>query len=927
MNNITINLLSILKDKGINTEYGIYNPSGIYNNPLTGEPYKNIYSNIYSTLGGEYLSNTYQNLSKNWANKIVYNNKDKIINTIIENQVILLTAGTGVGKTILVPRIALHSFDYKEKIICTIPKRLPTFNTASFVAKCMDVVLGEEVGYYYQGTHQIDKNNKNTKLIFTTTGSLISRMTGDDPLLLDYKCIIVDEAHERSVQTDQLLLLLKKACITRKDLKIIIMSATIDLERLRNYYPNKDFKFGEVDAGSELSYPVKDAWLDKKPLDWKPVAINITLNILEKTISGDIMIFVKSGGDATQFCQLLQREMQNFRNKLKKRQNLSSLKSSSKSLHELSLKSSSKLKIPVEYKINPLCIKLESSSKIDEQILATDENKYKTLLDDNGYPYTRKIVVTTNVAESSLTFEGIVFIIDSGYEYTEGYEPSTRVRSLLENMISQSAVKQRKGRAGRTQPGYCFHLYSENEMKHFEKYPKPSIEKTDITNDILDLMRMPNCSNIKELRLLLDEFITPPHKTFISNSLKTLYTLGAITSMKNDGIITPLGFALTKFRAIKVNYAKAIIMGYFLNCARDICDIVALITLADGKIENFFLKFFPDKRKSKEWNKTEEKRYIKVMKNFTHSTGDYLTLYKMYGIYLNNIKKNADKSGKKKQSSKKLEKQEQLNDIEDNLNVINDELDNQEENDNEQIKSVRKWCKFNFINFNNLRRVKLVSKQLYLTVIKLFKTLHAKTQKHNSSTKKTIKKSIKKVNSNGKENVRELSNFANVDTVMTEVDGLMPKMSIKHAMETEKKMGNLNNGMIQIGGYAQNIKHHENLRQIGKNIRRFDNKEDNILYALALGNVINLAIGSKHLENKLYANMNDIYIPCFAETKKMCKINKDSFITGNNKIIMYDEIFMSVKDQKILKINMVNKLPEHIIAKLKQQYPTFTSFC
>ena len=109
------------------------------------------------------------------------------------------------------------------------------------------------------------KNGKTSKLIFSTTGSLISRMTGSDPLLKDYKCIVIDEAHERSVQTDQLLLLLKKASMIRKDLKIVIMSATINLETFRNYFPKPQFSFGEVDVGSELTYPITDYWMNKKP--------------------------------------------------------------------------------------------------------------------------------------------------------------------------------------------------------------------------------------------------------------------------------------------------------------------------------------------------------------------------------------------------------------------------------------------------------------------------------------------------------------------------------------------------------------------------------------------------------------------------------------------------------------------------------------
>jgi pre-mRNA-splicing factor ATP-dependent RNA helicase DHX15/PRP43 len=206
---------------------GIYDPNGLYNNPFTNQPYQNVYIN---ELTKDKLPMTYINLAKDWSDKIVYNNKDIIIDSIANNQITLARAGTGVGKTILIPRIAIHAFDYKEKVICTIPKKLTTRSTADFVAKCMDVKLGEQVGYFYKDDNTTNKNGIETKLTFTTPGSLISSMVGSDPLLSNYKCVIVDEAHERSVETDLLLLLLKKACLKRKDLKIVIMSATIDLD-------------------------------------------------------------------------------------------------------------------------------------------------------------------------------------------------------------------------------------------------------------------------------------------------------------------------------------------------------------------------------------------------------------------------------------------------------------------------------------------------------------------------------------------------------------------------------------------------------------------------------------------------------------------------------------------------------------------------
>ena len=290
------------------------------------------------------------------------------------------------------------------------------------------------------------------------------------------------------------------------------------------------------------------------------------MNILKKTSTGDILIFVKSGGDANQLCSQLDKSMADFRKKLaetkssKKKTRLSSDSSGNKTNRKT--KSASK-EIPIEYQINPLCIKLESASNKQDQLIATDANNYKTMKDEKGYLYTRKIVISTNVAESSLTIDGIIFVIDSGYEYEESYDPNSRVRSLLEEHVANSGAVQRRGRAGRTQPGYCFHLYTKRAQEEMQAYPTPSIEKSDITGDILNLMKLPSANTVKNLRDLLDEFISPPHEKFILNSLRTLVALGAITSIQDNGTITPMGVALSKFRAIEPNHARAVIASHF----------------------------------------------------------------------------------------------------------------------------------------------------------------------------------------------------------------------------------------------------------------------------------------------------------------------------------------------------------------------------
>ena len=906
-----------------NNEIGINDPNGIHNNPLTGKPYENIYQNE-KTSSGEPM--TYANLGKMWSTKIVYANKDAIINSITKNQITLATAGTGVGKTILIPRIALHAIKYSGTIVCTIPKRLVTKTTAEFVAQCMDVNLGEHVGYSYQGTNETNKRGVISKLIFTTTGSLISRLTGSDPMLSSYKCIIVDEAHERSVETDQLLLLLKKLCKVRKDFKVIIMSATIDIERFRNYFPSSTFKFGEIDAGSELTFPIKQIFMER-PVDWKKMAVEISMKLLRKTAVGDIMIFVKAGGDATQIIAGINKGMADYRKTISKssrsrcrsRSHSSRKKTNSKSVSGKTKKSSKRGAVPKEYLINPFCIKLDGKSNKIEQKQATSESEYKKLKDEKGYPYSRKIVICTNVAESSLTVDGIVYVIEPGFEYEESYEPNGRVRSLLEHTVSQSSIIQRKGRAGRTRPGVCFHLYSERDFNRFEKFPIPAIEKSDITNNILDLMRLPEANTVKKLRGLLDEFISPPHEKFIISGLKTLGALGAITTITDEGTITPMGMALCKFRSIKVNFARSLIASYFYGCARSMCDIVAMANIANGKIDLIFQTYYADNKKSKEWNKKEWNRYTNVMKGFEHPYGDYMTMLKTYREYLKI-------AGAKTDEEKVVGAGvvggagvggvvggavagEELIDF-----LANDDVEPEFEN----IKpSVKKWCREHFLNANKLSQAKKTSQQLYFTLQQVLRPFQAKREPRD------FNKQLRKMSKAEKEKVV----VDEVNSVMDEVD---PNFNLddeiikemekaeklkKEEMEKMKKVTDTE----QLGGYIRQIEKEEEMQRLEPNVMRFEREEDNIMMALAIGNFINLS--------KKVKPYNDVYSSCFAQDKKLAQANRDTFLRSSPDIVMYDEIFMFIEHAKFLKLNMVNKLPDNVWQRIKDMYGKYIKGC
>ena len=883
---------------------GLYDPNGLYNNPLTNQPYQNLYAD-------EVLSDkspkTYTNLAKIWSDKIVYHNKDAIIESIANNQITLATAGTGVGKTILVPRMALHAFDYKEKVICTIPKKLPTRENAQFIAQCMDVKLGEQVGYFYQGENNTNKNGIETKLTFTTTGSLISSMVGSDPLLSNYKCVIIDEAHERSVETDLLLLLLKKACMKRRDLKVVIMSATIDLDKFRNYFPKSVFKFGEIDAGSETTYPVSVKWIDR-PKDWKVDAIDITMRILKKTKVGDIMIFVKAKGDAVQLYTGIEKSMNEFRKtfKTKSRTQKKSHTTSNKKSHSTRTSTSSSTRaqiIPPEYEINPYCAILDGKTTKKDADIATNEHLYKSLRDSKGYPYTRKIVITTNVAESSITVNGIVYIIDAGLEYTASYDPSLRVRKLLESNIAQSAVKQRKGRAGRTQPGYCFHLYNEREYSQFEHYPIPAIEKQDITTTILDLLRMKEVNTIEKMRVFLDQFISPPHERFIINALNTLYALGAITTMNSEGQITPMGLALCKFRALPPNFARSIIASHFYGCSRSVCDIIALATVADGRLDTIFIKYREDKKKSKDQNKKEFSKHKSIMKSYEHEYGDYMSILNAYRMYMKYAIGMKDKQLAQLEQLDKTARTE----VETLPGVMpsipSDHTDPSDDETGEDYKSppsVNKWCKEHYINARKMTLVRKLSGDLYRTLQTTLKPYQANRP------------------------FKELSKADKHRVSIIEVNEVLDSLDTELLPSILPSDNNINNNIyaemsLQSGGFIRQINKEEELEKLEPNVKRFPKEEDNIMMVLGIGNFVNLA--------KLKKGFNDIYESCFAEKKQMAKINMDSFIKGNPPIIMYHELFMSNVNTKFLKLNMVNKIPNNVWEKLKQDYGKFIKYC
>ena len=434
-----------INNKNVNNwEIGIFDPEGINQNPLNSQPY----------------TPEYKTLSKFWSRLPAYGMGKQIVETIQSNDVVLIKSATGSGKSVLIPKFALHSNNYSGRIIMTLPKKIITKKAAEFGAKTLDVELGEQVGYMFRG--ESIKSSK-TILLYSTDGSIIS-MLKSDPLLKSIDTVIIDEAHERKVNIDLLLYLLKNSITKRKEknmrpLKLIIMSATINEEIFKSYY--KDFKFEWLELAGTPNHPIKSIYLElsldlranEYLIKGKELIGQIISNINSSNPDypeGDILFFVCTISE----CDKLAAELGSIFND---------------------------------------CFTMGLYSGFDSELEPYISNPFK--FKELNSNYKRRLFVSTNVAESSLTIDGIVYVIDSGLELSVKFDPLTNTNVMKKNFITQAQMTQRKGRAGRTKPGICYHLYTPQEQAIALKYPEPEIKCIDIKNTCLSLMKI--CSDLK----------------------------------------------------------------------------------------------------------------------------------------------------------------------------------------------------------------------------------------------------------------------------------------------------------------------------------------------------------------------------------------------------------------------------------------------
>lgn len=563
---------------------GILDPKGLELNPLTNEPY----------------TQEYKDFAAIWSKLPGYSHAKEIIKSIADNQITIAIMGTGTGKSVLVPKFALHYTNYKGKIGMTLPKKILTSSTADFASKTLDVILGTHIGYVYKGSDKSMLGPQN-KIVYMTDGVLIMKMV-QDPDLSEYKVIIIDEAHERKVQIDLILLFLKNLLLSgrRPDLRVILMSATIDGKKYQEYF--KGISSNVIEVAGQPNHPIETHFLPMPSKDYIKTGREIIELLIDKKIKKDILFFITTSKEALDTCRYI------------------------------------RPKHPSVF-----CIEVYADMNEKDKIYAQDRDKYLEL-----GKYDQKLVMATNVAESSLTIDGLKYVVDSCYELYSYFDPNTIGNILEARLISKAQAQQRRGRVGRTEPGVCYHLLTKEQFEALKPYADPDILRQDITLETLKIISQTKNKNYTDGYNIITQLMDIPKKSYLdySHDLLQMYKI-----LNADGYMEPkLASDILQFSSMGLNQSLFLIFSYQLFCAKEASIILGMMEVIQNKITNLFFK--ADTICESDCKKNISKKYLKKI---TDSSGDHMTLlnifedYKLapdreawakkYGIMLHKLKK------------------------------------------------------------------------------------------------------------------------------------------------------------------------------------------------------------------------------------------------------------------------------------------------
>jgi ATP-dependent helicase HrpA len=446
-------------------------------------------------------------------------NRGEIALAIAEHQVVIIAGETGSGKTTQLPKICLEMGRGDTKLIGhTQPRRLAARTVAGRIAQELGTELGDLVGYQVRFNDQVSEN---TAIKLMTDGILLAEMRRDR-LLRKYDTLIIDEAHERSLNIDFLLGYLKRILPQRPDLKVIVTSATIDLERFSQHFDN-----APIIEVSGRSFPVETVYIGRDAAENDGVETQIA-SLVEAVEAGqfgprgDILVFLPGERDIRELAKALR--------------------------HQTTVD------------VLPLYARLGQA----EQNKVFDNARRKAGI---------RVVLATNVAETSLTVPGIRYVIDPGEARISRYSHRTKLQRLPVEPISQASANQRQGRCGRVGPGVCIRLYSEEDYLGRPEFTDPEIQRTNLAAVVLQMLTL-GLGDVEQF-----PFIDPPDSRMVRDGYKLLEELGAVSPA---GMLNDLGKRMARL-PVDPRLARMVLAAAGQGCLDEILVIASALAAQDPR--------------------------------------------------------------------------------------------------------------------------------------------------------------------------------------------------------------------------------------------------------------------------------------------------------------------------------------------------------
>ncbi|KAK3519482.1 hypothetical protein QTP70_031671 [Hemibagrus guttatus] len=513
----------------------------------------------------------------------VFKHRNNILYMVESFQTVVILGETGSGKSTQVPQYLLEAgWAAEGKVIgVTQPRRVAAtsvciavyIDVAARVAEERGAFLGHEVGYTIRFDDCSDPHA--TRIKFLTDGMLVREMMAD-PLLKKYSVLMLDEAHERTLYTDIAIGLLKKIQRKRRDLRVIVASATLDAKKFHDFFNLNESGDPSKDTCGILSvegrtFPV-DVFYTVSPVpDYVKATVETVLKIHEAEEDGDVLAFLTGQEEVEKVVSMLQDQARSLsRHGMKKH-----------------------LRVLPMYAGLPYSEQLKVFERLP--------------------PTVRKVVVATNIAETSITINGIVFVIDCAFVKLRCYNPLTAIESLVVTPISKASASQRAGRGGRNRPGKCFRLYTEEDFEKLPESTVPEMQRSNLAPVILQLKAL-GIDNV-----LRFSFLSPPPAQTMVQALELLFALGGLDQYGR--LTEPVGVRMAEF-PLSPMFAKMLLESGNFGCSKEIITIAAMM-----QIQNVFV--VPSNQK---------KAAAREHRKFAVAEGDHLTMLNVYEAFVKHQK-------------------------------------------------------------------------------------------------------------------------------------------------------------------------------------------------------------------------------------------------------------------------------------------------